>query len=81
MATTLTAKVLTLDRMDPDRRRKVFRMFLESLLLEEWGEQLINDPGFYQLVDSVHAQMEARDELRRLMDEAADHLLAPGGGR
>ena len=64
-----------IEHSDPDRRRKALRVFLESLLLKEWGQQLINDPGFQQLVDGVQVQMEADAALRPLMEQAADRLL------
>jgi hypothetical protein len=76
LATALARRIAAIDKADPDRRRKAFRVFLESVMLDEWGTQLINDPGFHQLVDSVQAQMETRPDLRTLMDEAATRLLA-----
>jgi len=79
LASVLARRVAAIDRQDPDRRRKAFRVFLEALMLDEWGPQLINDPGFQQVVDSVHQQMEAQPGLLLLMDEAARRLLeAPG---
>lgn len=77
LAGAIARRVAVIDRADPDRRRKALRVFLESLLLQEWGEQLLNDPGFHQLVDTVQAQMEASAELQPLMQEAADRLLGP----
>ena len=78
LASTIARRVAAIDQADPDRRRKAFRVFLESVLLDEWGPQLINDPGFYQLVANVHTQMESSAELRALMEQAADRLLGPG---
>ena len=75
LAATVARRVAAIDRSDPERRRRAFRVFLESLLLDEWGEDLINDPTFYQLVDSVQRQMESRADLCALMDTAADQLL------
>jgi hypothetical protein len=72
----ITRRVQAIDPDDPDRRRKAFRVFLESVLLAELGEALINDAGFYQLVDQVQTRMQADAELARAMDEAADLLLA-----
>lgn len=76
LASALARRLSVIDRADPDRKRKAFRVFLESVLLDEWGASLINDPGFQQLVDSVQAQMETRADLRALMDDAAGRLLA-----
>jgi len=78
LAATIARRVAAIEQNDPERRRKAFRVFLESLMLQEWGSQLMNDPGFHQLVDSVQAQMEDQASLHRLMDEAADRLLGSG---
>lgn len=51
------------------------RVFLESVLLAELGESLINDDGFYQLVEQVQQQMAADSGLAEIMDQAADLLL------
>jgi hypothetical protein len=77
LATTIARRVAVIGKDDPDRRRKAFRIFLESLMLDEWGAQLLNDPGFQQLVDTVQAQMESSADLRGMMDEASDRLLGP----
>src|SRR4051812_48241266 len=44
-------RVKSIDGNDPNRGRKAFRIFLESILLSHFGEHLINDPKFYQVVD------------------------------
>jgi hypothetical protein len=76
LASAIARRITAIDKTDPDRRRKAFRVFLESVMLDEWGQQLINDPGFQQLVDNVQSQMETRADLRELMQEAASRLLA-----
>ena len=76
LGAVIARRVQAIDPGDPDRRRKAFRVFLESVLLAEVGEALINDPGFYQLVDQVQSRMQADADLARAMDEAADLLLA-----
>ena len=60
---------------DPDRRRKAFRLFLESVLLNELGENLLNDPGFAQLIDTVQLQMESMPETAATIQEATRLLL------
>lgn len=76
LATIVARRVRAIDPDDPGRRRKAFRVFLESVLLAELGEaRLINDPGFYRLVDEVQLQMEGDAGLSRSIDEAAVWLL------
>jgi hypothetical protein len=76
LANAIARRVAAIDQADPERRRKAFRVFLESVLLDEWGPQLINDPGFYQLVETVQAQMEADPALQAMMVEAGDRLVS-----
>jgi len=72
----LGQRVRAIDKADPDRGRKTFRVFLESVLLAELGESLMNDPQFYRLVDDVQRRMEADEELAASIDAAIAQLLA-----
>jgi hypothetical protein len=74
----IAERVRALDPADPDRGRKAFRIFLESVLLAELGEELINDPGFYQLVDQVQRTMEDSPRISAAMAKAVGRLLEPG---
>ncbi|MBV8659152.1 MAG: hypothetical protein JO142_15130 [Burkholderiales bacterium] len=60
---------------DPDRGRKAFRIFLESVLINELGESLINDPGFYDMVDQIQQQMEQHPAITAAMQDAIGKLL------
>ena len=60
---------------DPQRKRKTFRIFLESVLLQEFGMNLIGDSGFQQVVEEVLQRMESDDELHAAMQEASTLLL------
>ena len=72
----MTAKrIRTIDRDDPSRNRKAFKYFLESVLLGELGEEMINDPAFYQLVDQVQKTMESDSRISAQIDEAGKMLL------
>lgn len=68
-------RVASIDPNDPDSRRKAFRFFLESVLLNELGEDLLSDPAFYRLVDQVQQTMEAEEKLRGAIDQAGKYLL------
>jgi hypothetical protein len=74
----IAERVRALDPADPDRGRKAFRIFLESVLLAELGEELINDPGFYELVDKVQRTMEDSPRISAAMAKAVGRLLGPG---
>jgi len=60
---------------DPQRKRKTFRIFLESVLLQEFGMNLIGDSGFQQVVEEVLQRMESDNELHAAMQEASTLLL------
>lgn len=71
----IARRVKALDPLDPERGRKAFRIFLESVLLAELGEELINDHNFYQLVDQVQRTMEESPRLNAAMSKAVAQLL------
>jgi len=60
---------------DPKRGKKVFRIFLESVLLNEFGEQLIDDTVFYQMVDEIQEAMEADIRTAAAINTAVSTLL------
>lgn len=76
LPTVVMRRVAALSPDDPQRSRKAFRIFLETMLLAELGGDLINDPAFYDLVGKVQEQMEARPELAAAIDRASQALLA-----
>ncbi|MCY0915661.1 hypothetical protein [Massilia antarctica] len=74
LESSIGMRINGIERDDPQRGRKAFRIFLESILLSHLGEHLINDPRFYQLVDDVQGTMEADAELGAMVDKAIAHL-------
>lgn len=68
-------QVAAIDKDDPQSRRKAFRIYLASLLMQEFGTGVANDPGFSSLVDRVQDTMEADLQLRQSMERAGDLLL------
>jgi hypothetical protein len=60
---------------DPARAHKVLRLFLESVLVAEFGEAMLHDPRFFALVDTVQERMESEAALRPLIAEAVAQLL------
>ncbi|RKP48428.1 hypothetical protein [Trinickia fusca] len=69
-------RVASIDPDDPQRARKAFRVFLETVLLAELGEEHVNDPAFYELVGKVQQQMEAHPTLAHAIERASEALLA-----
>ena len=75
VAALVSRRIRAIDRDDPSRYRKAFRVFLESVLLAELGENLINDASFHQLVDEVHTEMSSDRELADAVHSAAEMML------
>ncbi len=76
LESVLGERIRTIGSDDPNRGRKVFRVFLESILLSRLGEHLINDPQFYQMVDDIQTSMEADPGIRKLVDSSIEHLIS-----
>lgn len=75
LAVVVAQRIRSIDANDPQRERKAFRVFLETVLLSELGQQLVNDPGFVTMVDHVQGQMESDPDLARASLDAARLLL------
>jgi hypothetical protein len=70
-----TQQILSIDRDNPQSPRKAFRIYLASILGQEFGAAVTDDPGFAALVDRVQETMEADGELRQAMAQAGELLL------
>jgi hypothetical protein len=81
LAALIALRVQAIDRDDPQRGRKAFRVFLEAVLLSQFGEQLINDPQFHQLVDGIQAALDADPQTHAMVRDAIAALLAPTNQR
>lgn len=75
MSTLIGLRVSAIDRDDPNRGRKAFRIFLEAILVAELGEQLVNEPRFQQLVDQVQGAIDADPQTQAMSQEAITQLL------
>lgn len=71
----LVRRIGAIDPDDPQSRHKALRVFLETVLLAELGDDLMNDPNFYQLVDHVQTTMEGDVDLAESIAEAMSILL------
>jgi hypothetical protein len=75
---SVVARVGELSPDDPQRQRKAFRIFLESVLTQELGRIRIDEQRFDRMVDEVLERMEADESLSDAMLQAGGLLL--GGG-
>jgi hypothetical protein len=76
LTSLIELRVAQIDPDDPQRGRKAFRVFLESVLLQELGGQLNADPKFHQLVDDVQRVLERDTQCAPLLQDAISYLLA-----
>lgn len=82
LAAAVAQRIRSIEPDDPQRERKALRMFLDTVLLCELGQQLAGDPAFALMVDHVQKQMQDDPELARACADAARLLLksAQAGG-
>lgn len=71
----LIAQVAAISLHDPQRHEKAFRLFMASVLAQEFGVGSIGSGELEQLLDQVIQRMQADPHLRTAMHEAAEHLL------
>ena len=57
-------KLRHIDSNDPKALSKSVHVFLESVLLWEFGESLMDDPKFHALLDDVQRSMESHPHTR-----------------
>lgn len=80
LATVVAQRIRCIAPDDPQRERKAFRIFLETVLLSELGQELVGDPAFARMVDHVQSQMEGDPELAKSSGDAARLLLRSAQG-
>lgn len=68
-------RIRSLDADDPDRPRRAVRVYLEAVLLQEFGQSLLEDPGFPSMLDSVQQQIGEEPELAAAAEKVAGVLL------
>jgi hypothetical protein len=69
----MARRIRSIDPDDPGFLDKAALVFVESVLLAEFGEKLLNDPEFRDLATQVQSAMisnaEIREELQRLTQQ------------
>jgi ferric-dicitrate binding protein FerR (iron transport regulator) len=67
-------RVKSIDPSDPQRKNRSRRIFIESVLAWEFGEQLLSDRRLDELVEQVLDAMSSLPDI----DQQLSELLAPG---
>lgn len=73
---TLARRIGSVDARDPQFQERATALFVESILVAEFGEELVNDPGFRLMIREVARTMGAEpaiaEDLARLFAELRD---------
>lgn len=72
----LTQAVRHLSPQDPERQRKAYRLFMQTVLARTLGRSRFDDMSFTRLLDSVLEQMENDPQLNDQLQQAGQLLLA-----
>lgn len=72
---TMARQIAAIKRDDPQARRKAFRIYLESALIQEFGSRVATDPSFASWVTRVQDTMEADATLKEEINRAGSALL------
>jgi len=72
------ARVAALDPDDPGFHRKARRAFLQIVLSEEFGDEAVNDPDFFRLLDGLEQAIDADESLSKAFEELTRRLRDPG---
>jgi hypothetical protein len=73
---TVARRIKAIDADDPRYREKVAELFVESVLLAEFGEQLVNEPEFRDLVRQVQSALLADTDLQASLARLAVQMRA-----
>ena len=76
MASLAAQRIQALAADDPQRKDKALRIFLETVLLQEFGGQLASDASFADMLHAVQEQMRADRHIAEAADELAAILIA-----
>jgi hypothetical protein len=71
----LIAQVAAISPEDPQRHQKAFRLFMASVLAQEFGDALSHEREFEHLLERVIQSMETDETLKKAMRKAAIFLL------
>jgi hypothetical protein len=72
---TLASRLAVLRRNDPQRNHKALRLFIEAVLLDELGGELILSAEFERLVDRSLSAIEKNESLRDTLLQATQELF------
>lgn len=75
---TIRDKVRGLDAGDAQQRRRAVRIMLENVLRWEFGDHLVNDPAFHDMLADVQKTMEGDARLNEDLTSLVRQLAKTG---
>jgi len=70
----LTNRIKAIDLNDKRRYPKATRIFLETILSNEFGDSYLSDAKFTLLLEDIQTVMEADPEIKEKLHAMIDHL-------
>jgi hypothetical protein len=64
----LRRKISALDRRSPEGRSQAIRVFVEAVLVAEFGDALLADPGLGELLAEISGSLREDPEIREQLD-------------
>lgn len=72
----IKTKLTELDLKEPEHQERAATIFLETILANEWGMQIIEDPRFYDMLAEIRSIMlsdtETQKDLLQVLNEIKD---------
>lgn len=72
----IEARMHALEAGTPDRNRRARRIFFESVITWEFGDELLLDSQFLRMIDDIEKTVEADPEINRQFSELLASLYA-----
>jgi len=73
---TLAHKIRSIDPLEPDFDGRAARLFIESVLTAEFGDTLLNDPAFHDMISEVQQAMLSHEAIRGQLQSLLQTLRA-----
>lgn len=70
-------RVRAIDPDDPRRRQRAARAFLESVLVWEFGDRLLLDAGFEDMLTDIQQSFSLDPDAARQLDELLEEMARP----
>lgn len=74
--TTIVTRLATIQSHEPQRSKMVLRLFVEAVLLDEFGAQYVLAADFQLMVDKVASAIESEPELGLCLEAAVGELTS-----